>query len=104
MEKKQPQELKIELTPDVATGHYANLAILSHSPQEFYLDFVMMAPNMPQAKVKSRIIMTPENAKNLLFALRDNLAKYEQTFGEIERKMPQNAPATGNDIPNPFQA
>lgn len=104
MEKKQPQELKIELTPDVATGHYANLAILSHSPQEFYLDFVMMAPNMPQAKVKSRIIMTPENAKNLLFALRDNLAKYEQTFGEIERKMPKNAPATGNDIPNPFQA
>ena len=104
MEKKQPQELKIELTPDVATGHYANLAIISHSPQEFYLDFVMMAPNMPQAKVKSRIIMTPENAKNLLFALRDNLAKYEQTFGEIERKMPKNAPAAGNDIPNPFQA
>lgn len=103
MEKKQ-QELKIELTPDVATGHYANLAILSHSPQEFYLDFVMMAPNMPQAKVKSRIIMTPENAKNLLFALRDNVAKYEQTFGEIERKLPKNAPKNGNDLPNPFQA
>ena len=103
MEKKQ--ELKIELTPDVATGLYSNLAVLSHSPQEFYLDFLAMAPNMPQAKVISRIIMTPENAKNLLMALHDNVNKYEQTFGEITRKMPKaNLPKSGNDIPNPFQA
>ena len=101
MEKKQ--ELKIELTPETATGHYSNLAVISHSAQEFFLDFVAMAPNMPQAKVISRIIMTPENAKNPLFALRDNLAKYEQTFGEIERKMPKGGKA-GSDIPNPFQA
>jgi len=101
MEKKQ--ELKIELTPETATGHYSNLAVISHSAQEFFLDFVAMAPNMPQAKVISRIIMTPENAKNLLFALRDNLAKYEQTFGEIERKMPKGGKG-GSDIPNPFQA
>ncbi|MCI9054833.1 MAG: DUF3467 domain-containing protein [Muribaculaceae bacterium] len=101
MEKKQ--ELKIELTPETATGHYSNLAVISHSAQEFFLDFVAMAPNMPQAKVISRIIMTPENAKNLLFALRDNLAKYEQTFGDIERKMPKGGKA-GSDIPNPFQA
>lgn len=101
MEKKQ--ELKIELTPEVAHGHYSNLAVISHSGQEFFLDFVAMAPNMPQAKVLSRIIMTPENAKNLLFALRDNVAKYEQTFGEITRKTPK-AGNGGSDIPNPFQA
>jgi hypothetical protein len=63
-----------------------------------------MAPNMPQAKVLSRIVMTPENAKNLLFALRDNIAKYEQTFGEIERKQPKGGKAQGGDIPNPFMA
>ena len=104
MEQKQ-QELKIELTPDVATGQYSNLAVLSHSPQEFYLDFVAMAPNMPQAKVVSRIIMTPENAKNLLMALRDNVAKYEQTFGEIKRKLPKTGQVkNGNDIPNPVLA
>lgn len=99
MEKKQ--ELKIELSPEVATGHYSNLAVISHSAQEFYVDFVAMAPNMPQAKVISRIIMTPENAKNLMFALRDNVAKYEQTFGEITRKAPKNGTP---EIPNPFQA
>lgn len=97
------KELKIELAPEVATGQYSNLAVISHSAQEFYVDFVSVAPNMPQAKVVSRIIMTPENAKNLLFALRDNVSKYEQTFGEIERKTPKNAPK-GGELPNPFQA
>ncbi len=97
----QKKELKIELSPEVATGLYSNLAVISHSAQEFYVDFVSVAPNMPQAKVISRIIMTPENAKNLLYALRDNVAKYEQTFGEITRKAPKGGQ---NDIPNPFQA
>ena len=105
MEQKK-NEIKIELTPEVANGHYANLAVISHSAGEFFLDFIAVAPNMPQAKVQSRIIMTPENAKNLLFALRDNVQKYEATFGEIERKMPKNGNQGngGNDIPNPFMA
>ena len=99
------QELKIELTPEVAAGHYSNLAVITHSPNEFFLDFISVAPNMPQAKVQSRIIMTPENAKNLLFALSDNVKKYEQTFGEINHRVPENAPKTGNGgIPNPFEA
>lgn len=99
MENKK-QELKIELTPEVAAGHYANLAVISHTPGEFFIDFINVAPNMPQAKVQSRIIMNPENAKNLLMALRDNLQRYEKTFGEITRKTPLNQ--SNNDLPNPF--
>ena len=41
-------EIKIDLTPEVAAGHYSNLAIISHSPNEFVLDFINMAPNMPR--------------------------------------------------------
>ena len=106
MENNKKNELKIELTPEVANGHYANLAVISHSAGEFFMDFIAVAPNMPQAKVQSRIIMTPENAKNLLFALRDNVQKYEATFGEIERKLPKNGNPQNNpnDIPNPFMA
>lgn len=100
---KPKQEVKIELTPEIAAGHYANLAIISHSANEFYLDFINMAPNMPQARVQSRIIMTPENMKNLMFALRDNVQKYEKLFGEIRPKTPAGG-QNGNDIPNPFQA
>jgi len=101
MENNQ-KEIKIELTPEVAGGQYSNLAMIAHSGNEFFIDFIALAPNMPQAKVQSRIVMTPENAKNLLFALRDNIANYEKAFGEITRKTPKNAPKGG--IPNPFEA
>lgn len=103
MENKK--ELKIEITPEVAAGHYSNLAVISHSPNEFFVDFIAMAPNMPQAKVQSRIIMTPENAKNLMAALADNLRKYEATFGEIKSRQPKG-PQGGlkGDLPNPFMA
>lgn len=106
MEQKKGQEIKIELTPEVAAGHYSNFAVITHGPSEFYMDFIAVAPNMPQAKVQSRVIMTPENAKNLLSALMENVKRYEATFGEIKPKAPRNNPAgnTGNpnDIPNPF--
>ena len=94
MEKNPQKELKIELTPEVAAGHYSNLAVISHSGNEFFLDFICVAPNMPQAKVQSRVVMTPENCKNLLF---------EKTFGEISRKQPKGNPTPGG-IPNPFEA
>lgn len=95
MEEKQ--QIKIELTPEVASGVYSNLAIIAHSGNEFFLDFIAMTPNgqAQSAKVQSRVVMTPENAKNLLFALRDNLTQYEQVFGEIERKTPKGQ-APGN--------
>ncbi len=101
---QKPNELKIELSPEVANGYYSNLAVISHSPNEVFIDFITVAPNMPQAKVQSRIIMTPENAKNLLFALRDNIQKYENTFGEIRHKTPINQGNKGGEIPNPFMA
>ena len=46
MEQKK-NEIKIELTPEVANGHYSNLAVISHSPNEFFIDFITVAPNMP---------------------------------------------------------
>lgn len=103
MANDNKKEIKIELTPEIAGGHYSNLAVISHSPNEFFIDFIAVAPNMPQARVQSRIIMTPENVKNLMFALRDNVQKYEKTFGEIK---PKQAPSqnNGNDLPNPFMA
>ena len=105
MANENKTELKIELTPEVAAGHYANFAVIAHSANEFFIDFVSVAPNMPQAKVQSRIIMTPENAKNVLYALRDNIAKYEATFGEIKHKVPKNQNGNGGgDLPNPFMA
>lgn len=76
-------QFKIEITPEVADGIYANLAILNHSSAEVVLDFVRVLPGIPKANVKSRIILAPEHAKRLLFALQDNIQKYEASFGPI---------------------
>ena len=78
--------LQIQLRPEVADGKYSNLAMIGHGPNEFLMDFIFAAPGMPQAPVVSRIIMSPENAKQLMYALTDNVQKYEAKFGEIVRK------------------
>jgi len=68
----------------VAGGTYSNLAIITHSPTEFVVDFVSMMPGAPKAKVKSRIILTPQHAKRLYKALADNISRYEATYGQIK--------------------
>jgi hypothetical protein len=81
-EKKQGQ-IDIELTPEVADGIYSNLAIITHSVSEFFIDFVRLLPGIPKSPVKSRIILTPQHAKRLMEALADNVKKYEDRFGKI---------------------
>lgn len=88
-------EIDIELDETTAQGHYANLAIISHSTSEFVIDFATMLPGMPKAKVKSRVILTPEHAKRLLMSLQDNITRYESNIGRI--MIPQNNNETGLD-------
>lgn len=81
--EKQENQINIELNEEVASGIYSNLAIITHSSSEFVCDFIQMLPGLPKAQVKSRIVMTPLNAKRLMKALIDNVQKYEQHVGEI---------------------
>lgn len=80
-EKKQ---LDIELSHEVAQGTYSNLAIISHSTSEFIIDFIRIMPGVPKGEVKSRVILTPENAKRLMLALQDNIHKFEYDNGPIK--------------------
>jgi len=84
--KKQQNQINIELPEDMADGVYANLAIISHSHSEFVIDFIRMLPNVPKAKVKSRVIVSPEHAKRIVSALADNIKKYEAQHGPIKVK------------------
>ena len=77
MEEKK--EIQIELSAEVAEGIYS----------KFVSDFIRMTPGAPKAPVKSRIILTAEHAKRLLFALQDNIRKYEAQFGPIQMNDPQ---------------
>lgn len=91
-EQEEETQISIELPEEIAEGVYANLAMISHSNSEFILDFIRLMPGLPKAKVKSRIILTPEHALRLVMALQDNIAKFENSFGEI----------SPNENPSPF--
>ncbi len=83
-DKSKKDGINIELTEEVAEGTYSNLAIINHSPSEFVIDFIQMMPGIPKAKVKSRVILTPQHAKRLMKALIDNVSKFESQNGEIK--------------------
>ena len=84
IQPQQQQQINVELGEKEAEGIYSNLAILTHSPAEFVIDFTRVLPGIPKAKVLARIITTPQHAKLLLNALKDNIEKYERSFGEIK--------------------
>ena len=84
--KKNIQQINIELDEKVSSGEYANFVVVTHSPAEFVMDFTRILPGVPKAKVHSRIIMAPQHAKAYLTALADNIKKFEAKHGEI--KMP----------------
>ena len=90
-EDKKEQKMDLSISEEVAKGVYSNLAILSHSENEFFVDFASLSPGLPKAVVRSRVIMTPVNAKRLLRALQDNVSKYEEQFGVI-KDLPNQIP------------
>ncbi len=84
MEEQIENQLSIELSEEIAEGIYSNLAVITHSNSEFVLDFIRVMPGVPKAKVKSRIVLTPEHIKRLLTAIQDNIEKYESVNGRIK--------------------
>lgn len=89
-EQKKPG-FEIQLDEQVAQGNYCNLAIIAHSTSEFILDFATMLPGLPKARVKSRVVLTPEHAKRLLLSLQENITRYESNIAKIEIHKPQLA-------------
>lgn len=87
-DKNNPNQINIELSEEIADGIYSNLAIITHSHSEFVIDFVKVMPGVPKAKVKSRIILTPQHAKRLMKALIENIKKYETANGNIKDTEP----------------
>ncbi len=85
-------KIDIELDNETIDGVYSNLVVINHSASEFVLDFVIIVPGSPKAKVKSRVILTPEHAKRLNIALNENILRFEQSSGEIKLKENKNIP------------
>src|SRR5438477_1575730 len=83
--QQQPgaQQLQVELGEKEAEGIYSNLAIITHSPAEFIIDFTRVTPGVPRARVHARIIMTPQHFKLLLGAMKENMERYESQYGQV---------------------
>ncbi len=93
---KPPQKkVNIDLPKDLKAA-YANVAFITHSPAEMVIDFAQLLPRSSRGTVQARIIMTPMHAKMLHMALAQNIAKYEQQFGEI--RLPQRGSALANSF------
>lgn len=84
MSDKKEQQINIEIDETTSDGTYSNLAVINHSVSEFVVDFISLMPGAPKAKVKSRIILTPQHAKKFLNALNDNVRKFEEVHGTIK--------------------
>jgi len=83
MEEKK-NELMIEIDDQTAQGVYVNLAMIVHSESEVIFDFIFVQPQAPKARVRSRVVTSPQHAKRFLRALQDNIRKYEEKFGEVK--------------------
>ena len=98
----EKQKLNINVNQDKATGVFANLTLIAHTPTEFIIDFAQIMPGINQANVVSRVIVTPDQIKKILMAMQTNIAQYEKTYGEIETPTPNNTPTPGSTIPFSF--
>jgi hypothetical protein len=100
-QQQQPEEnqINVELSEEMAEGEYVNLAMIAHSQSEFVIDFIKMMPGLPKARVKSRVIITPDHAYRLLNALKENIQRYEEAYGAIAEDQGQ----IGFQFPMPYR-
>jgi len=96
-------QVQVQVPADLEVT-YANFVLISHSPSEMVLDFAQVLPQQPQARVRTRVVMTPLNAKLLYRALGENIGKFEAQFGEIQ--VPRTGPSLAQQFfnfppPNP---
>ena len=74
-------QVQINASDEVARGRYSNNMLVSHTREEFILDFLLTAPNGTQ--LVSRVMISPGHMKRVISALADKLRKYEANFGEV---------------------
>ncbi|MGD8813990.1 MAG: DUF3467 domain-containing protein [Anaerolineales bacterium] len=84
---KAAARVRVQLPKDLKPI-YSNFAMITNSPSEIVIDFAQVMPQIPEAKVQARVIMTPRNAKLLLRAIREHLGRFEAQYGEIDTSGP----------------
>lgn len=90
------QQMQIKISDKTMKGSYANMMMVSHTQEEFVLDFMNVVPSQNAGVVTSRVVTSPGHLKRIIAALSDNLKKYEGQFGKItEAKSPAGKEEVG---------
>jgi len=84
MSKKR--EMSVKMPDGVLPGVYSNQMMISHTREEFVLDFINLFP--PEGIVNARVIVSPGHLKRMIRALKDNLGRYENRFGPVIEAAP----------------
>ena len=91
--KQQQRHMHVKASEEKLQGNYSNHMIVAHSKEEFYLDFMVMLPNM--GSLVSRVIVSPGHMKRILRALNENIGRYEKKYGTIDESAePPAVPST----------
>lgn len=92
-QSNQPRKINIKIDEKVGEGTYANFFLITNSPSEFFIDFGRILPGIPDARIYTRVVCTPQHAKQFLNILRQNMDGYEEKFGEVKvQGLPENKP------------
>jgi hypothetical protein len=82
MPDSESKEISIKITDEVLRGVYANQMVVTHTREEFMLDFLTIFP--PQGIVAARVLVSPAHVKRIIRALQENIGKYEASNGIVE--------------------
>ena len=92
-EQPAKKEMKITFPENLRGGVYANHMLITHTREEFILDFLMVAP--PAGSLTARVVISPGHMKRMLSALKTSLDKYESKFGKLAEAAEPSKPAMG---------
>ncbi|MFT5170367.1 MAG: hypothetical protein ACI9BD_000134 [Candidatus Marinamargulisbacteria bacterium] len=87
--EEKNRQIQIDIDDDIAQGVYTNLAISNFSREEFVVDFAFLQPQGTKGKIRSRVILSPNNAKRLAEMLQANIREYEEKVGSISDEKPE---------------
>jgi hypothetical protein len=82
-EKRDPQGIQVKAAESELFGRYSTLAQITHTPEEFTVRFLYVAPDNMVGQLQASIITSPAHAKRFHRALGENIRRYEEKFGEI---------------------
>ena len=92
-EQPVKKEMKVAFPENLRGGVYANNMVITHTKEEFILDFMMITP--PIASVTARVVISPGHMKRIVSALKLNLDKYESKFGKLAEAAEPPKPTLG---------